>query len=78
MACRYVSSLFLGRIRRKFTGNLKSVISAITKSFSCSLRLAEFYFCVPQAECDKKETWEVLGNLKLIIGRLENQATGYK
>lgn len=73
-----MSSLCLRRIRRNFTGNLKANISAITKPSSCSLRLAEFYLCVSQAECDKKETWEVLGNLNLTIGRLENQATGYK
>ena len=78
MASRYVSSLCLRRTGWKFTGNLKAVISAITKPSSCSLRLAEFYFCVSQAECDKKETWEVLGTLKLTRGQLENQATGYK
>jgi hypothetical protein len=80
LVSRYVSSLCLRRIGRKFAGNLKADISAmsITKSSRCSFRLEEFYFCVSQAEWQEGDMGTVLGNLKLIIGRLESQATEYK
>jgi len=41
-------------IHRQFN----AFISTIRKPSRCTLRLAELYLYVSQAECEKKETWE--------------------